>query len=418
MENFTIIFLVFLSLYLLVALFLNHSQKQSVIKNKNKVPEQFSEKITLESHQKAANYTLAKLQFANIELIFSLVVLIGFTLGGGIEFINNFWNNFSFVNENPLFLGASIIISIMIIGSILDLPFGVYRTFILEEKFGFNKTDNKTFIIDIVKNFIVSLVIGLPILMLILYLVNFGGELWWLFVWLSLSGFSLLMFWAYPSFIAPIFNKFKPLEDSELSSKINDLLAKTGFSSNGLFVMDGSKRSSHGNAYFSGFGKNKRIVFFDTLLKGLTDNEVLAVLAHELGHFKKKHILKHILTSFTTMFIMLFILGFLIDKPWFFTSLGVDTIATHNALILFIFIVPIFTFFLTPISNIFSRKHEFEADEFATKNTNGKDLISALVSMYKDNASTLTPSKLFSDFYDSHPPASIRIKHIEKHIKH
>ena len=250
--------------------------------------------------------------------------------------------------------------------------------------------------------------------MAILFLMNFGGQLWWLWVWLLLSSFSLLMFWLYPSVIAPIFNKFKPLDDESLVLKINTLLQKTGFNSNGLFVMDGSKRSSHGNAYFSGFGKNKRIVFFDTLLKGLNDNEVLAVLAHELGHFKKKHILKHIITSFLQMLILLAILGFLITQNWFFTNLGVSDFSLHNGLILFIFITPIFTFFLTPLGNILSRKHEFEADEFAVKNTNGNDLISALIGMYKDNASTLTPSLVYSNFYDSHPPASIRILHIEK----
>ena len=413
MEIFTLVFLTLLGIYLLISLYLNSVQKQAVLESFDKVPTQFFDNINLENHQKAANYTIAKLRLSNIELIFSLIVMLGFTLGGGIELINSIFND---LLDNQLFLGASIIISIMIIGSIIDMPFVIYKTFVLEEKFGFNKIDKKTFIIDIVKNFIVSLLIGLPILIAILYLMNSSGEFWWLYTWLVLSGFSLLMFWLYPSFIAPIFNKFKPLENGELTLKINQLLKKTGFNSNGLFVMDGSKRSSHGNAYFSGFGKNKRIVFFDTLLDGLSDNEVLAVLAHELGHFKNKHILKHIITSFISMLIMLAILGYLITQDWFFTSLGVSTIATHNALLLFIFIVPIFTFFLTPISNIFSRKYEFEADYFAIKNTNGKDLISALVKMYRDNASTLTPSKLYSDFYDSHPPASIRIAYINKNL--
>jgi STE24 endopeptidase len=413
MEIFTIVFLVFLSAYVVVSLFLNYLQHQSVLKYYAKVPPQFSEKITLESHQKAAHYTFAKLQLSNIELVFSAIVLLGFTLGGGINAINTFYMQFF---ENDLVLGASIIISIMIIASIVEMPFTLYRTFVLEEKFGFNKMGSKTFIIDTIKNLIVSFIVGIPLLMAILYIMSVSGELWWLWTWAVLSGFSLAMFWLYPNVIAPIFNTFKPLENQELKEKITTLLQQTGFNSNGLFVMDGSKRSSHGNAYFSGFGANKRIVFFDTLLDGLTNNEVVAVLAHELGHFKKKHILKHIFTSFITMFVLLFVLGFLIDKPWFFTALGVEHIAHHNALILFIFIVPIFLFFLTPLGNIFSRKYEFEADEFATKHTSGADLISALVSMYKDNAATLTPSKIYSDFYDSHPPASIRISHIEKHI--
>ena len=406
---FTIIFLIFSCIYLIISLWLNKLQKKSVAQNFHTVPLEFSSQITLKKHQKAAKYTISKLKLSNFELVLSIIILFIFTIGGGIQLINDILKD---VFTNKLLLGSSVIIFTMVIGSLLEIPVSIYKTFFLEEKFGFNNIDKKTFILDIVKNFIISLIIGIPILMAILWAMEIGGEFWWFFVWLIISSFSLFMFWAYPSFIAPIFNKFEALKNKELTEKIEGLLKKTGFKSNGLFVMDGSKRSSHGNAYFSGFGKNKRIVFFDTLLKGLTDDEVLAVLAHELGHFKKKHIIKHIFTSFLSMLVMLAILGFLIKQPWFFYDLGVNDINNHNALILFVFILPIFTFFLNPLTNILSRKFEFEADNFAKEYTNGNDLISALIKMYRDNASTLTPNRTYSNFYDSHPPASIRIKHI------
>ncbi|MEO1939455.1 M48 family metallopeptidase, partial [Candidatus Thioglobus sp.] len=289
----------------------------------------------------------------------------------------------------------------------------IYRTFVLEQRFGFNKTDSKTFVVDLLKEILLTLVIGLPLIYAVLYLMGEMGEYWWLYVWLVLTSFSLLMFWLYPTYIAPIFNKFKPLDNAKLKVKIDNLLERTGFKSDGVFVMDGSKRSSHGNAYFTGIGKNKRIVFFDTLLEGMDDQEVEAILAHELGHFHHKHIRKHMINLFAITLTGLALLGYLINQPWFFHGLGVNTMSNHTALILFTLTMPVFSFFIAPISNYLSRKHEFEADAFAAKHTNADDLVSSLVKLYRDNAATLTPDKIYSAFHDSHPSASIRIAHLK-----
>ena len=315
--------------------------------------------------------------------------------------------------QDTLYVGVGFMISLMLIGSLIDLPFSLYRTFVLEEKFGFNKTNAKTFIGDLLKEFLLMLIIGLPLIYAILWLMNGMGEFWWAYVWLVLTGFSLLMFWLYPSYIAPIFNKFKALDNLELKAKIDNLLNRTGFKSDGVFVMDGSKRSSHGNAYFTGIGKNKRIVFFDTLLEGMNDQEVEAILAHELGHFHHKHIRKHMISSFAISLLGLALLGYLINQLWFFNGLGIESPSNHTALILFMLVMPVFSFFIAPISNALSRKHEFEADSFAAKHTNADDLVSSLVKLYRDNASTLTPDKLYSAFHDSHPSASIRINHLK-----
>jgi STE24 endopeptidase len=296
---------------------------------------------------------------------------------------------------------------------LIDLPFSIYRTFVLEQRFGFNKTDSKTFVVDLLKEILLTLVIGLPLIYAVLYLMGEMGEYWWLYVWLVLTSFSLLMFWLYPTYIAPIFNKFKPLDNAKLKVKIDNLLERTGFKSDGVFVMDGSKRSSHGNAYFTGIGKNKRIVFFDTLLEGMDDQEVEAILAHELGHFHHKHIRKHMINLFAITLTGLALLGYLINQPWFFHGLGVNTMSNHTALILFTLTMPVFSFFIAPISNYLSRKHEFEADAFAAKHTNADDLVSSLVKLYRDNAATLTPDKIYSAFHDSHPSASIRIAHLK-----
>jgi STE24 endopeptidase len=407
---FTLVFLVATFAYVVTLLWLNVRQDKAVAKSFNAVPVEFSEKITLEQHQKAAEYTQAKLLVNHFEVLFSTLVLLVWTLGGGLNALDVFWQGQA---EDILFIGVGFMISLMIIGSVIDLPFSLYRTFKLETKFGFNKTTLATFIGDILKGLLLMLIIGLPLITAILWLMNEMGEFWWAYVWLVITGFSLLMFWLYPSYIAPIFNKFKPLDNLELKTKIDNLLTRTGFKSNGVFVMDGSKRSSHGNAYFTGIGKNKRIVFFDTLLKGMSDQEVEAILAHELGHFHHKHIRKHIITSFTMSLLGLALLGYLINQAWFFHGLGMQSISNHGALILFMLAMPMFSFFITPISNALSRKHEFEADAFAAKHTNADDLISSLVKLYRDNAATLTPDKLYSAFHDSHPQASIRINHLK-----
>jgi STE24 endopeptidase len=409
---FTLVFLVATLSYVVTLLWLNIRQDKAAAKSFNAVPAEFSEKITLEQHQKAGEYTQAKLLVNHFEIIFSTAVLLIWTLGGGLNWLDGIWQGLS---DNTLYLGVGFIISLMIIGSIIDLPFSIYRTFVLEQKFGFNKMTIGTFIGDMFKGLLLMLIIGLPLIYAILYLMGAMGEFWWVYVWLVLTGFSLLMFWLYPTYIAPIFNKFKALDNLELKAKIDNLLTRTGFKSDGVFVMDGSKRSSHGNAYFTGIGKNKRIVFFDTLLEGMEDQEVEAILAHELGHFHHKHIRKHMITSFTISLIGLALLGYLINQPWFFHGLGVETISNHTALILFTLTMPVFSFFIAPISNALSRKHEFEADAFAAKHTDADDLVTSLVKLYRDNASTLTPDRLYSAFHDSHPSASIRIAELKRH---
>jgi len=407
---FTLVFLAVTFTYVVTLLWLNVRQDKAVANSFNAVPGEFSEKITLEQHQKAAEYTQAKLLANHFEVVFSTLVLLVWTLGGGLNALDVFWQG---QTEDILFIGVGFMISLMIIGGVIDLPFSLYRTFILEAKFGFNKTTLATFIGDMLKGLLLMLTIGLPLITAILWLMNEMGEFWWAYVWLVITGFSLLMFWLYPSYIAPIFNKFKPLDNLELKAKIDNLLTRTGFKSDGVLVMDGSKRSSHGNAYFTGIGKNKRIVFFDTLLKGMSDQEVEAILAHELGHFHHKHIRKHMITSFTMSLLGLALLGYLINQAWFFHGLGMQSISNHGALILFILVMPMFSFFIAPISNALSRKHEFEADAFAAKHTNADDLVSSLVKLYRDNAATLTPDKLYSAFHDSHPQASIRINHLK-----
>ncbi len=406
---FTLIFLIAALSYVITLLWLNWRQDKAVIASYETVPQEFLAKITLEQHQKAANYTQAKLLVNHFEVIFSTIVLLAWTLGGGLNWLDSFWQA---QFDNSLYIGVSFIVSLMLIGVIIDLPFSIYRTFVLEQRFGFNKMDGNTFITDLLKELLLTLVIALPLLYAILYLMEIMGTYWWLYVWLLISGFSLLMFWAYPSFIAPLFNKFKPLENQGLKDKINNLLTRTGFKSDGVFVMDGSKRSSHGNAYFTGLGKNKRIVFFDTLLEDMDDNEVEAILAHELGHFHHKHIRKHMLSSFAISLAGLALLGYLINQAWFFNGLGVEAPSDHTALVLFALTLPVFSFFISPISNYLSRKHEFEADAFAAKHTQADDLISSLVKLYRDNAATLTPDPLYSAFHDSHPSASIRINHL------
>jgi STE24 endopeptidase len=407
---FTLIFLIATLSYVVTLLWLNLRQDKAVSKSFNAVPAEFSEKITLEQHQKAAQYTQATLLVNHFEIIFSTLVLLIWTLGGGLNWLDTIWQTQGFDTINT---GVLFIISLMVIGSAIDLPFSVYRSFVLEQKFGFNKMTMGTFIGDLFKGLLLMLIIGLPLIYAILWLMNEMGGLWWAYVWLVLTGFSLLMFWLYPSYIAPIFNKFKPLDNLELKVKIDSLLIRTGFKRDGVFVMDGSKRSAHGNAYFTGIGKNKRIVFFDTLLEGMEDKEVEAILAHELGHFHHKHIRKHMISSFTISLLGLALLGYLINQPWFFNGLGVQTMSNHTALILFTLTLPVFSFFIAPISNALSRKHEFEADSFAAKHTNADDLISSLVKLYRDNASTLTPDRLYSAFHDSHPSATIRINHLK-----
>ena len=411
MQTFTYLFLAFLLASTLVQVYLSLRQKHYVSAHRAEVPAAFADKISLGEHQKAADYTLAKGAFGRLELLIGLVILLGWTLGGGLDWLDGVWRRLGW---GELATGTAVIVSLMVISGLLDIPATLYRTFVLEERFGFNQMTLSTYITDTLKSTALALVIGVPLVMLILWLMKSAGDLWWLYAWAALTAFSLFITWAYPKFIAPLFNKFSPLEEGEVANRIHALLERTGFNSKGVFVMDGSKRSAHGNAYFTGFGKNKRIVFFDTLLKHLTPAQVEAVLAHELGHFKRKHVIKGMALSMLLTLSGFMVLAWLMRQDWFYTSLGISQPSTYMALLLFVMVSPVFTFFIGPMMAWWSRKHEFEADDFAAEQSSGTELINALVGLYKENASTLTPDPVYSAFYDSHPPATIRIAHLQQ----
>ena len=386
-------------------------QIKHVKKHQDQTPEAFASKISLAEHQKAASYTIAKEKLGLIQLIIGTILLFIWTLGGGLELLDQFIRSY---HLNPLYSGVFFILLLGFISSLFDIPMALYSTFVLEEKFGFNRTTFKIWLIDLVKQSILSLVIGVPLILVILWLMNSAGSLWWLYAWAVWTGFGFVMMWAYPAFIAPLFNKFTQLDDISLKQRIEALMTRCGFQSKGILVMDGSKRSSHGNAYFTGLGNNKQIVFFDNLLESLDEEEVEAVLAHELGHFKKKHIIKR-LVSMTFMTLAGFaILGWLMQQDWFYTGLGMSEASIYAALVLFSIASPVFTFFLSPISAMISRKHEFEADDYAAQQADASKLVDALVKLYKDNANTLTPDPLHSAYYDSHPPAPVRIAHLQQ----
>ena len=410
---FSILFLTFFVLTLALRFWLASRQLRHVKANRSAVPAEFAEKIPLAAHQKAADYTAAKTSFGLVNLLFSSAVLLGFTLLGGLQWLSS---TLLPLTGTGMAYQMSLLIAFAAISGLLDLPFDYYRQFVLEERFGFNKMTLGLWLGDMLKGMLVGALIGLPLIWVVLTLMDKTGPLWWLYAWLVWSGFQLLMMVLYPTVIAPLFNKFTPLADDSLKARIEGLMQRVGFASKGLFVMDGSKRSAHGNAYFSGFGANKRIVFFDTLLSRLAPQEIEAVLAHELGHFKLKHIVKRIAVMFAVSLGFLALLGYLKGQVWFYTGLGVEPVmgASNDAmaLILFMLVLPVFTFALSPLTSISSRKHEFEADAFAATHTDARDLVSALVKMYEDNASTLTPDPLHSAFYDSHPPASVRIKQL------
>ncbi|MDB4040831.1 M48 family metallopeptidase [Methylophilaceae bacterium] len=379
-------------------------------KNKNTVPIAFSKTISILDHKKAADYTIAKSHVGVIDLFIQAIFLYLLTLGGGINTITDIFSNSL---NNELLIGSMVIISVMLISSLVDLPLSLYKTFNIDERFGFNRMTAQIFIIDLIKQSILSLLIGIPILLISLWIISNLGNFWWLWLWLFISIFNFSMLTIYPTYIAPFFNKFLPLKDKKLKAKIEKLLSKCGFKSGGLFVMNGSLRSNHGNAYFTGFGNSKRIVFFDTLLEKLSHKEIEAVLAHELGHFHHNHVKKRIILMFVISFIGLYILGILKDSSWFYLSLGV-TQSDANGLLLFLLVSPLFIFFIKPLMAYYSRKNEFEADEYACKHASPQDLKISLIKLYRDNASTLTPDPLHSNFYDSHPPALERINTIDK----
>ena len=415
--GFSILFVAFLILTVIVRAWLAARQLRHVLRHRAVVPPEFAEKIPLAAHQKAADYTVAKTKFGLLTLIFNSVVLIGFTLLGGLQWLSI--SVFQLTGPGmPYQIG--LLVAFIAITGLIDLPFDYYKQFVLEQRFGFNQMSRALFFVDMGKGLLLGAAIGLPLIWVVLTLMDQSGGLWWLYAWLVWSGFQLLMMVLFPSVIAPLFNKFTPLADAALKARIEGLMQRVGFASKGLFVMDGSKRSAHGNAYFSGFGANKRIVFFDTLLARLVPQEIEAVLAHELGHFKLKHIVKRIGMLFAISLAGLALLGYLKNQLWFYSGLGVDPLLLPGqssdalALILFVLVLPVFTFLLGPLMSLSSRKHEFEADAFAARHTDARDLVAALVKMYEDNASTLTPDPLHSAFYDSHPPASVRIRHLKQ----
>jgi len=409
---FTFIFLFAISASVLSLLWLNFRQDKAINNSFNAVPEGFSESIKLEDHQKAGNYTKAKLLLNHFEIIFSTIILLIWTIGGGMNWLDIYWSQ---KITDPILMGTTFIISITLIASFIDLPFSIYRTFVLEQKFGFNRMTIRTFVGDFFIDIVQGLIFMVPLIYAILYLMSLEAirEFWWIYVWILFSFFILTMMWIYPTFIATWKNKFKPLENVVLKSRITSLLDRTGFKSDGIYVMDGSKRSSHGNAYFTGIGKNKRIVFFDTLLKGMEDKEIEAILAHELGHFHHKHNRQRIFSSLIFFFISFALLGYLINQTWFYNGLGISEPSSHTALILFSFALPVFSFFITPLSNLISRKHEFQADAFAASHTDANDLISSLIKLYKENSSSLSPDKYYSAFHDSHPSAVLRIERLQ-----
>jgi STE24 endopeptidase len=391
----------------LVRVWLANRHIAHVQSHRNQVPNAFSENIALEAHQKAADYTTDKTKLALLEASMQAILLAVLTIGGGLQWIDEVWRNL--IIDHAIARGAPVIVSAMLVSSVIDLPFEYYKTFVVDEKFGFNKMTPTMFFSDLIKQSVVGIILGAPILFAALWLMQGAGQYWWLYLWVIWSVFNLLMLAIYPTFIAPFFNKFTPLEDQNLKQRIETLLTKCGFKSQGLFVMDGSARSSHGNAYFTGFGASKRVVFFDTLLDRLNPDEIEAVLAHELGHFKHHHVIKRIAMMFFVSFLGLALLGWLMNQPWFYSGLGVSQMSNYMALVLFLLVSPVFLFILRPIMASYSRKNEFEADSYAAKHANAQYLIEALVKLYRDNASTLTPDPLHSAFYDSHPPASIRI---------
>ncbi|WP_293006425.1 M48 family metallopeptidase [Nitrosomonas sp.] len=413
MQTFTLIFLIVLLLTTLTQVWLSARHIRHVRIHQDKVPEEFAGQISLTDHQKAADYTCAKTRAGYPSILLHAGLLLAFTLGGGLNVLSEFWAGWL---NDPLAHGMVLIISTFFIMSVAEIPLSYYRTFVIEEQFGFNKMTPKMFFADLIKQSALGLLLGAPLLFCVLWLMEKMGESWWLYAWFAWIAFNLLVLAIFPTWIAPLFNKFTPLEDATLKTRIEQLMNKCGFKASGLFVMDGSRRSNHGNAYFTGFGKTKRIVFFDTLLARLNPAEIEAVLAHELGHFKHRHVIKRMVISFAMSLAFFWILGYLMGQGWFYEGLGVEVASvpsTAMALLLFFLVMPAFTFLLHPISSIYSRKHEFEADAYAAQNSSADDLIQALVKLYQDNAATLTPDPLHSTFYDSHPPASIRVAHLQ-----
>jgi STE24 endopeptidase len=406
----TLAFAAFLLAGVAVKFWLAARQVRHVARNRDEVPAAFRERITLDAHRKAAEYTIAKTRFGILEMAFAAAVLLGWTLLGGLDVLNQAllgWLGPGMTQQIALVAAFSVI------SGAIDLPFTLYSTFVIEERFGFNKMTLRLWLLDMGKGVLLGVALGLPLLWVVLWLMHAGGDLWWVYAWAIFVAFQLFVMWIAPRFILPLFNKFTPLQDEVLRDRVTKLMQRCGFAAQGLFVMDGSRRSAHANAFFTGFGANKRVVFFDTLLAQLSHDEMEAVLAHELGHFKRKHIVKRMVAGFAMSLVGFAVLGWLSQQVWFYTGLGVrPTLGGSNdalAVLLFMLAVPVFTFFVAPLVSRVSRKHEFEADAFAMEHASGRDLAAALLKLYEDNASTLTPDPVYVTFYYSHPPASERL---------
>ncbi|MHB1299332.1 MAG: M48 family metallopeptidase [Burkholderiales bacterium] len=405
------IFIAALLASILLKLWLAVRHIRHIQARRDSIPEDFRKRISIEDHRKAADYTSSKTGAGFASDLVEALAVLGFTLGGGLNMLDSFWSGHV---ANPILEGMLLIASAVLILETLELPVALYSTFVIEARYGFNKMTLKLFVLDALKKGILGALFGFPLIAFILWLMAEMGERWWLDVWFAWMAFNLFILAVYPTWIAPVFNKFKPLEESSMKKRIEHLLEKCGFKSDGLFVMDGSRRSSHGNAYFTGFGKTKRIVFFDTLLSNLDEAEVEAVLAHELGHFMHRHVIKRIVLSFVLSLVFLWVLGYVRGQAWFFDGLNAEIHSDAMALLLFFMVVPSFTFLLKPLLSFYSRRNEFEADDYAAKQSDAEHLARALTKLYQESAKTLTPDPLYSVFYDSHPPASIRIAHLRK----
>ncbi|GLU32326.1 M48 family metallopeptidase [Trinickia caryophylli] len=397
-------------------LWLASRQVRFVCAHRGGVPDQFAGTITLAAHQRAADYTVERTRLGMIEVVVAAAVTIGLTLLGGVQWLDTTvsgWLGRGYIGQ------IALVAVVVAVTSLIDLPFDYYRQFVVEERFGFNRMTKTIFFADLAKGTVLGAAFGLPLVFVVLWLMEQAGAFWWLWAWAVLVVFQLLVLILYPTLIAPLFNKFEPLSDEALKARIEALMKRCGFAAKGLFVMDGSRRSAHGNAYFTGFGAAKRIVFFDTLLSRLTGSEIEAVLAHELGHFKRRHVVKRMIVTFGLSLVLLALLGWLTQRTWFYEGLGVEPSMTASnnglALVLFFLALPAFVFFVTPLGSLSSRKHEFEADAFAASQTDARELVNALVKLYEDNAATLTPDPVYTAFYYSHPPASQRIDRLLRH---
>jgi STE24 endopeptidase len=408
--SFGLVFLAVLGLATALRLWLGARHMAYVRAHRGAVPAQFAGEVSIEAHQRAADYTAAKTRLGLISVIVDGALVLWLTFGGGVQLMYEAAAGW-FGGE--IARGLVLIALLSIVTTLVELPLGLYRTFRIEERFGFNRMTMKLYWIDFAKSAALAAAFGLPLAACVLWLMQAAGEYWWLYAWALWVVFNLFMLAIYPTWIAPLFNKFSPMQDADLRDRVERLLKRCGFKVKGLMVMDGSKRSSHGNAYFTGFGNTKRIVFFDTLLTRLTPPEVEAVLAHELGHFRLRHVVKRIVWIFAASLAFLWVLDFVMHQDWFYAGLNVEARSTAVALVLFSLVVPSFTFLLQPLASSYSRKHEFEADRYAAQNASARDLVSALVKLYKDNASTLTPDPVHSAFYDSHPPALARIARLQ-----